>query len=52
MTDAARQEQDVITATIVYHLGLEGIEVSESDARNVARHLQVIVPELRAQREE
>ena len=47
MTESQRAEQDLITKTTIYHLGLEGVEVTEAQARNLAGHLQLVVPEFR-----
>lgn len=41
------QELKLITRTIIYHLGLDGHVVTEAQARNVAAHLMLVVPEFR-----
>lgn len=54
--DSVTMEQEdelrLIAKTIIYHLGLDGIAVTQAQARNVGAHLMIVVPEFREQRKE
>jgi hypothetical protein len=45
-----RQQElvDMVAQKTRYHLGLDGHEVTEAQARNLAAHLVLVVPEWRA----
>jgi len=50
MTQRQEEELALIMKTIRYHLKLDGHEVTEAEARNVAAHLMLVVPAWREQR--
>lgn len=47
MTQEQQDLMDKVSKTIRYHLGLDKVEVTEAQARNVAAHLLLVVPEWR-----